>query len=139
VRLSLIKEKKGKVENTYFHKAKERASGLLKDRKRLKTLLINSTKKLSNLNFKNLNLTKLTNRVKVIVRMLKAYVKGEYKMLPWKSLIILVAALFYFVTPLDLIPDVIPVTGYIDDFTVVLWVFRTLQDDINEFIVWENE
>jgi len=139
VRLSIIKEKKGKVENTYFHKAKERATGLLKDRKRLKTLLINSTKKLSNLNFKNLNLTKLTDRVKVIVRMLKAYVKGEYKMLPWKSLIILVAALFYFVTPLDLIPDVIPVTGYIDDFTVVLWVFRTLQDDINEFIVWENE
>jgi len=127
------------VENTYFHKAKERASGLLKDRKRLKTLLINSTKKLGNLNFTKLNLTKLTDRVKVIVRMLKAYVKGEYKMLPWKSLIILVAALFYFVTPLDLIPDVIPVTGYIDDFTVVLWVFRTLQDDINEFIVWENE
>jgi len=139
VRLSHIKEKKGKVENTYFHKAKERASGLLKDRKRLKTLLINSTKKLGNLNFTKLNLTKLTDRVKVIVRMLKAYVKGEYKMLPWKSLIILVAALFYFVTPLDLIPDVIPVTGYIDDFTVVLWVFRTLQDDINEFIVCENE
>jgi len=126
------------VENTYFHKAKERASGLLKDRKRLQTLLINSTGKLSHLNFKKLNLTKLTDRVKVIIRMLKAYVKGEYRMLPWKSLIILVAALLYFVTPLDLIPDVIPVTGYIDDFTVILWVFRTLQNDINEFIVWED-
>ena len=127
------------MENRFFHKAKERASGLLKDRNRLQTLLINSTKKLSHLNFKNLNLTKLANRVKVIIRMLKAYVKGEYRLLPWKSLIILVAALFYFVTPLDLIPDVIPVTGYIDDFTVILWVFRTLQDDINEFIVWENQ
>ena len=127
------------MENRFFHKAKERASGLLKDRKRLQSLLINSTKKLSHLNFKNLNLTKLTNRVKVIIRMLKAYVKGEYRLLPWKSLIILVAALFYFVTPLDLIPDVIPVTGYIDDFTVILWVFRTLQDEINEFIVWENQ
>ena len=70
------------MENRFFHKAKERASGLLKDRNRLQTLLINSTKKLGHLNFKNLNLTKLTNRVKVIVRMLKAYVKGEYRLLP---------------------------------------------------------
>ena len=127
------------MENRYFNRAKEKASSLLKDRKRLQALLLNSTKKLSNLKLEGLSVSKLTDRVKVIVRMIKAYIKGDYRMLPWKSLIILVAALFYFVTPLDLIPDVIPITGYIDDFTVILYVFKTLQVDINDFIVWENQ
>ncbi len=38
---------------------------------------------------------------------------------PWLSRILLGAALAYFVSPIDLIPDVIPVFGQLDDLLIV--------------------
>ncbi len=38
---------------------------------------------------------------------------------PWLSRILLGAATAYFVSPIDLIPDVIPVLGQLDDLLIV--------------------
>ncbi len=127
-----------KMENKHFQKAQKKASGVLKDKSRLKALLLNSTNKLKSIGLGKIKFEKLTERVMIIIRLIRAYVKGEYRALPWKSILILVAALIYFVTPLDLIPDFIPVSGLIDDLTVVLWVFKTLEKEINAFLAWEN-
>ena len=58
---------------------------------------------------------KVIEKINVLVEMLGAYVKGEYKKIPKKTLILLVAALIYLVNPFDLIPDFIPGIGYVDD------------------------
>jgi len=39
-------------------------------------------------------------------------------------------ALVYFITPIDAIPDPIPVLGYLDDAAVVAWVVSCISDDI---------
>ncbi len=136
--LAIVMEVKKELENKHFQKAQKKAFGIARDKNRLKMLLTNSTWKIKQLKLDKLSFSKLTDRVKIIIRMIKAYVNGTYKTLPWKSLMLLVAALFYFVTPLDLIPDFIPVTGMIDDFTVILWVFRGLRKEIDAFTVWES-
>ena len=36
----------------------------------------------------------------------------------------------YFILPLDLIPDVIPVIGYTDDLVALVWALRTVYSNI---------
>ena len=43
-----------------------------------------------------------------------------------------------FVMTLDLIPDFIPVAGFVDDLGVLVWVFNSFGDEINEYLAWEE-
>jgi uncharacterized membrane protein YkvA (DUF1232 family) len=51
--------------------------------------------------------------------------------------LMLVAAVIYFVSPLDLIPDSIPVLGLIDDAAVVTSVAKANITLISSFRTWE--
>ncbi len=42
----------------------------------------------------------------------------------WKRVIIAVLAMLYVISPLDLIPDFIPVIGWLDDLGVLVWAAR---------------
>ncbi len=50
---------------------------------------------------------------------------------PLSAKILLVAAIVYFLSPIDLIPDFIPVIGYVDDLIIVptlIWLaFRQIE------------
>ena len=81
---------------------------------------------------------KVIEKVKVLVEMLGAYVKGEYKKIPKKTLVLLVAALIYLVNPFDLIPDFIPGIGYVDDAGVIIFVFQSIYEDIQKFEKWKE-
>jgi uncharacterized membrane protein YkvA (DUF1232 family) len=80
----------------------------------------------------------MRERITVLGRMLKAYASGQYRVLPWKSLLKIIAAILYFVSPIDVIPDLVPVFGFTDDVALILWVYRSLRDDIDDFLFWEN-
>jgi len=64
------------------------------------------------------------------LKLLFEYLKSGEDLAP-KALII--AALVYFISPIDLIPDFIPVAGYIDDIAVVGGVVALLANLLNNF------
>lgn len=70
-------------------------------------------------------------------RLVKAYANGHYKEFPYMSLVKIVAAVLYFVSVVDLIPDFIPVLGLTDDLAVLAWVFTSVKDDLQQFVDWE--
>jgi uncharacterized membrane protein YkvA (DUF1232 family) len=70
--------------------------------------------------------------------MVKAQAKGLYKV-PWRSLVLAVAGILYFLNPIDLIPDFIIGTGLLDDASVMLFVLRSLQKDITAYEAWEKQ
>lgn len=121
------------IENKYFKKAKGRATQMVDNKEKLKYLLQVTKDKLS-----SVSNTKFVENLKVFTRMIKAYVSGTYREIPVKGIVAIIASLVYFAMPLDLIPDFIPVTGLIDDFAVIMWVYSQLQKEIEEFTIWEK-
>src|SRR5207248_2403807 len=76
--------------------------------------------------------------VGALFRMIRAYAKGRYTAVPLESVVLGVAALVYFLSPIDLIPDPIPVIGYVDDAAVIGFVLLAIRSDLNDFRAWEN-
>ena len=79
----------------------------------------------------------LRDDVPGLIRLVRAYASGEYRRLPWKSTMLVVGALVYFVMPLDLIPDILIGTGFLDDAVVVAYVLKAIRDDLAHFADWE--
>lgn len=65
---------------------------------------------------------------------LKDVCQGKYKA-SWFTLSLLAVAVVYVLSPVDLIPDAIPLVGWIDDATVIMWVYQALKD---EFEKWKE-
>lgn len=125
--------------NKFFEKSLRKAAEYLKNRRRLAGLFASASAKLRNVKFSNINGKSFVNKIKVFVRMVKAYSNGSYRSIPWKNILLILAAIVYFVMPIDMIPDFIPVSGLLDDFTVIVWIYNTLRTEINEFLAWETK
>jgi uncharacterized membrane protein YkvA (DUF1232 family) len=80
----------------------------------------------------------LLQKVTLLGRMLKAYAKGDYKDLPSGTLLKILASLLYFVSPIDLLPDFLPLLGLTDDVALLFWVVNSINDDIARFDEWEK-
>jgi uncharacterized membrane protein YkvA (DUF1232 family) len=70
--------------------------------------------------------------LQIFLRMIRAWVAGKYRT-PAESVLMVVAAVLYFVSPFDLIPDGIPVFGLIDDAGVIGCVARANLAAISNF------
>jgi uncharacterized membrane protein YkvA (DUF1232 family) len=84
-------------------------------------------------------LYRLQDSIIALTRMLRAWMKGDYKNISTKSIIAVVAALLYFINPLDLIPDFIPIIGQLDDIFILGYLIKTLNKEIERFMAWENQ
>jgi uncharacterized membrane protein YkvA (DUF1232 family) len=79
----------------------------------------------------------LRTDIPVLIRLVRAYARGDYRQLPWRAIVLSTAAVLYFVTPFDLIPDVLIGTGFLDDAVVVAYVLKAIRDDLARFEDWE--
>jgi uncharacterized membrane protein YkvA (DUF1232 family) len=82
----------------------------------------------------NLTVVKLLNHYIVLFsQLIKAYVQGSYKKLPAVALAKILAVLIYFISPFDFIPDVLPIIGFTDDLALVLWLGKSIKNELDEF------
>lgn len=124
--------------NKFFQSALRNAASAAVRPSRLLSLLPKLALKLKNANWRNVNAVSAKEKFFVLGRLIKAYATGEYREVPWKTLLLIVAAVIYFVNPLDLVPDIIPLTGLTDDFAVLLWVYNSVSNEIEKFLAWER-
>lgn len=126
------------LKNTFFKSALQKAAGIAGKKGRMMLLLSQLAMKLKNVNWKKVNVSTAKEKFYILGRLLKAYALGRYRNVPWKSLLIIIAAVLYFVSPIDLIPDLLPITGLSDDFAVLLWVYNSMSNEIEKFLTWEK-
>lgn len=72
-------------------------------------------------------------QVLLLVDMLRDWYAGRYP-IPWRVIAAITAALLYFLNPFDIIPDVIPGVGYLDDVAVLGFCMRLIQSDLRSYI-----
>ncbi len=76
--------------------------------------------------------------LKAMLRLISSYANGSYRKVPTASLVMIVTAAIYFLSPIDVIPDFIPVVGYIDDALIVAFTVAAVKEDLNRFLAWER-
>ena len=106
------------------------AKSISQNKERLKTVIDKSAEKSE-------KHKSVFSKIGVLIRMLKAYVNGSYREIPWSVLVKIVFALLYFLLITDLVPDFIPGVGMVDDITVVLWVLKGMKAEIEKFETFE--
>ena len=90
---------------------------------------------------KKLNLDifqKLFNQIKLALEMVKDFKSRTYTDVPWRTVALIIVALLYFLNPLDLIPDLLPVLGLTDDAIAFAAIFKSLQVDLRNYCVWKG-
>jgi uncharacterized membrane protein YkvA (DUF1232 family) len=75
--------------------------------------------------------------VQAMLRLMRAYYRGEYRAVPVTTLLIIIAAVIYLLNPIDVLPDWIPVLGYIDDAFILTLAIRRTREAIDHFLAWE--
>ncbi|MGN0883757.1 MAG: YkvA family protein [Candidatus Spyradosoma sp.] len=87
-------------------------------------------------NEKGSKLGDMWDNAKLLFQMLKDYKAGKYTDVPWSLIAAIVFAVVYFFSPIDVIPDVIPFLGYVDDVAVFGILLKTFADQIAAYKAW---
>jgi len=111
-------------------KNSKQAEKFVSDAEKLKALL---NEALVKANQSRVEVTKVWDDLLLLINLLKAYLRGQYKEVPWRTLILIISAIIYFVNPFDVIPDFVSGLGFIDDVSVFSFVVGSLKQDLERF------
>ena len=118
-------------------KTKSKAEEYLRDSEKTKKLLDDAAKKSKSYEKNRVPLDEVWSYLTALYRLLRSYFRREYRDIPWKSIVLVTVGIIYFVFPIDLVPDMIPVIGLVDDAGVIWFVVNQIKADLDDFLAWE--
>lgn len=119
-----------------FAQAQKQAESAARDKNKTKQLLQDALSKA----YRNRQqLKSVWENLMALCRMLRAWSNGDYRSVPWKTIVLSLATIIYFLNPFDLAPDFIPGVGYVDDAVVLGFVVSSIKKEFDEFLRWESE
>ncbi len=83
-------------------------------------------------------MVKFGPKIILIFQMLKDYLRGEYKEITDPTLNSSAFAVMYFLNPFDLIPDFLPIIGYLDDILILNIVWENVQKELIKYAAWKK-
>ena len=126
----VLTEKQAKKE---YEKGLKKAEILLADPDKLEKFLQKLERKLNKIPV----MGETFSMVPTMISLVRSYVKKEYTEVPLGTIVGIISALIYILSPIDLIPDGIPVAGFTDDVAVLLICLKAgAEDDITEYQKW---
>ena len=75
---------------------------------------------------------------KLLIALIKDYRASRYRQVPYGIITAAVFALLYVFNPFDLVPDVLPVIGAVDDATVIGACLLMMEQDLKKFRIWKE-
>jgi len=126
------------------HRSKKRlkrltrtAETLLHQPSRLREKLTEASKKLGQTNSGQLQGIK--DQLTELIEFSQDLLRGNYQTVDVKTPVMVIAAILYFLLPIDSIPDFILGLGYLDDVTVITFVYRQLSNELEKYRAWRAD
>src|SRR5690242_361572 len=99
-------------ENKFFKKYLKKDSSYLENKEKSTNLVKKAAKLAPD---KKGALGEAWEKVNLFIDLFKSYINGSYRDISTKSILTVIGALIYFVSPIDAIPDFIVGLGFLDD------------------------
>lgn len=127
------------LESFFWEKTKQDAFDYLKDADKLRSLVAVAMEKTKKLLANDPKLSPMLDSLKIFFSLVKSYFNGEYRNIPIETIGLVVAAILYFVSPLDFVPDFLLGLGLLDDAIIISLVLKALGNEVEKFRTWQRE
>lgn len=74
----------------------------------------------------------------IMIDLVKDYVTGRYREVPYWAMGATALALFYVLSPIDVIPDVLVGVGFLDDAVVVSFALKLIEKELQRYKEWKD-
>ncbi|MED1469770.1 YkvA family protein [Bacillus salipaludis] len=126
---------KEKIEKE-FTKYKNKALEFINHQQETNELMKQATTKVKE---KKNSLGDAFGKIELLIELIKAYSKGDYRNISKSTMATVIGAILYFVSPIDMIPDFIVGLGIVDDAAVIGYTFKKISGELAEFEKWKEE
>ncbi|MET3558022.1 uncharacterized membrane protein YkvA (DUF1232 family) [Streptococcus rupicaprae] len=113
----------------------KKAEEILKDDAKMEPFLAKLEQKIARIPF----VREEIKAIPILIAMVRSYWKGDYRKVPTKTIIAIISALLYFLSPIDVVPDWIPFLGQLDDVIVIGTCWKLVHNDIDAYRKWKQE
>lgn len=110
------------------------SEAVLNDKDELDDFLYRLEQKINDMPF----VGKKFSMIPVMISLVKNYVQGKYTTIPYGTILAVLSALIYFLAPIDIVPDFIPLAGYLDDMAVLGLCMNMVSIDIETYEKWRQ-
>jgi uncharacterized membrane protein YkvA (DUF1232 family) len=86
---------------------------------------------------KDFSLIQFLTDIKLTINMLIDFFEGKYKKIPLDTLIAIFIMVLYTLSPVDFVPDLIPIFGLLDDLAVIRIILLYAQD-LKAYASWKS-
>lgn len=87
---------------------------------------------------KDFSLIQFLTDIKLTINMLIDFFEGKYKRIPLDTFIAIFIMVLYTLSPVDFIPDLIPIFGLLDDLVVIRIILLYAQNDLKAYASWKS-
>lgn len=119
----------------FFKKSENRATLILNDKSKASSTIKDALGKAIN---NKSELDGVWSKMVLLFGVAKDYVNGDYTEIPKRSIIAILGGIIYFLSPLDIVPDFVPLLGFMDDIFVLNLVYKQVLKDLEKYKLWKD-
>lgn len=134
---SLAQKGAGVAKNAVFTLFLKRAAKLVGRPGRIALLLTEAVSKLKDEDDPRSGIHQVIDLGQTLVRFVRAWASGHYRGVSPMTVVGATAVLLYVVSPLDIVPDFIPLVGFGDDLALIAWFVKRSRNELTKFERWE--
>ncbi|MBM7549701.1 YkvA family protein [Peptoniphilus gorbachii] len=110
------------------------ANQVFKNKDRLNKVVEQSMSKTNKLEL----FKKISRELKLAFGLVIDYSKGNYRDVKKKDILLIIAGILYLLNPADIVPDFILFFGFFDDLSVLTYIIKKLDRELEKYDQWKN-